>query len=298
MIVARDARTVASRHLFSVDVEDYFQVSAFEQIAPPSTWGTFESRVERNTDRILALLARHQATATFFTLGWVADKYPSLVRRIAEQGHEIASHSYMHRRVTTMTRDAFREDVRRSKDVLEQLIGVAVEGFRAPSFSIVKSVEWAWETLVEEGFVYDSSVFPIYRPGYGNPGSPREPYDMITPAGTLKQYPLATLEKFGVRLPAAGGAYLRLLPYTLCDSAVSDATARGVPAMCYVHPWEVDPKQPRMDVGRLTRIRHYGGLERLEQRLDTLLASHAFGSVREYTLAVNAPAAPAHAVNA
>ena len=270
------------RHIFSVDVEDYFQVSAFESIAPTSSWETFPSRVERNTHRLIEVLAQHDASATFFTLGWVAERFPALIRAIVDAGHEVASHSYWHRRVTTLTPEVFRADLRQSKTILEQVSGQPVVGYRAPSFSIVPGVEWAWEILAEEGFVYDSSVFPIRRPGYGNPGSPREPYMQTAGAYTLQQFPLATAVFAGARFPAAGGAYLRLLPFALVSAAMRDAAARGVPAMCYIHPWEIDPDQPRLDVSVLTRIRHYGGLSRVEQRLHRLMAAHRFISVKQY----------------
>ena len=278
-------RATSPGHIFSVDVEDYFQVSAFESIVPVSSWDQYPSRVERNTRRLLDMLAQHDATATFFTLGWVADKFPGLVRDIVAGGHELASHSYWHRRVTTLTPDAFREDLKRSKDVLEQVSGQVVTGYRAPSFSIVPGVEWAWEILAEEGFRYDSSVFPIRRPGYGNPGRPREPYTQQAGKRELQQFPLATVLFAGARLPAAGGAYLRLLPAGLMEAALKDAASRGVPAMCYVHPWEIDPEQPRLPVGALTRIRHYGGLARVEERLNRLMSMHRFTSVQKYLAA-------------
>lgn len=277
--------TDAPRHIFSVDVEDYFQVSAFEAMAPVSSWDSFPSRVEQNTHRLIDLLATHNASATFFTLGWVAERFPGLIRAIVDAGHEVASHSYWHRRVTTLTPDAFRADLCQSKTVLEQTSGQRVIGYRAPSFSIVPGVEWAWEILAEEGFVYDSSVFPIRRPGYGNPGSPREPYTQRVGAHTLKQFPLATARFARARVPAAGGAYLRLLPFALTDAGIRDAEARGVPAMCYIHPWEIDPDQPRLSVGVLTRIRHYGGLRRVEGRLHRLLSAHRFISVQQYLAA-------------
>ena len=282
---ATSDRATSPAHIFSVDVEDYFQVSAFESIVPVTSWDQYPSRVDRNTRRLLEMLGRHDATATFFTLGWVADRFPDLVRAIVDAGHEVASHSYWHRRVTTLTPDAFREDLRRSKDVLEQVSGRAVTGYRAPSFSIVPGVEWAWEILAEEGFHYDSSVFPIRRPGYGNPGRPREPYMQQAGKRQLQQFPLATVLFAGARLPAAGGGYLRLLPDGLMQAALRDAASRGVPAMCYVHPWEIDPEQPRLPVGALTRLRHYGGLGRVEERLNRLMASHRFTSVQKYLAA-------------
>ncbi|MCZ8011750.1 MAG: DUF3473 domain-containing protein [Gemmatimonas sp.] len=274
--------TTRPQHLFRVDVEDYFQVSAFEAIAPIATWDRFPTRVDTNTRRLLDLLAKHDARATFFTLGWVAERFPELVRDIARAGHEVASHSFWHRRVTTLTPEAFREDLRRSKAVLEAVTGEAITGYRAPSFSIVPGVEWAWEILVEEGFTYDSSAFPIVRPGYGNPGAPRDPYVIPTPSGPLHQYPLATASFGSMRLPGAGGGYLRMLPPALLHRAVREAAARGAPAMCYIHPWEIDPEQPRLAAGWLTRVRHYSGLATALPRLDALLASAAFTSVRDY----------------
>jgi polysaccharide deacetylase family protein (PEP-CTERM system associated) len=185
-----------------------------------------------------------------------------------------------------MTPESFRADLRESKTILEQVSGQPVIGFRAPSFSIVPGVEWAWEILAEEGFLYDSSVFPIRRPGYGNPGRPREPYTQQAGPHTLKQFPLATATFGGVPFPAAGGAYLRLLPLALVHAALRDAADRGVPAMCYIHPWEIDPDQPRLDVGPLTRLRHYGGLARVEGRLQQLFSTHRFTSVRQYLAGV------------
>jgi polysaccharide deacetylase family protein (PEP-CTERM system associated) len=274
--------TMTPRHIFSIDVEEYFQVSAFEHVAPPSTWDQMPSRVEFGTRRILELLARHGSTATCFVVGWVAERHPQLVKEIVAAGHEVASHSYMHRRVTTLTPEQFREDLRRSRDVLEQVAGERVLGYRAPSFSIVPGVDWAWDILAEEGFTYDSSAFPIWRPGYGNPDAPRDPYVMETRSGTLHQVPLATASVGRWRLPAAGGAYLRVLPFGLVARALREAVARQAPAMCYIHPWEVDPDQPRLQVGAITRARHYTGLGTVAARLDRLFTLHRFTSVREW----------------
>ena len=272
--------TTDTVHLFSVDVEEYFQVQALESVVDRAAWDRYPSRVEASTDRILALLAARRMTGTFFTLGWIAERFPQLVRRIVAAGHEVASHGYLHRRIATLTRDEFREDVRRARAQLEQVAGTEVVGFRAPSFSIVPGLEWAFEILVEEGYRYDSSVFPIRRPGYGYPGAPGRPYVIPTPAGPLNEFPLATLRVAGLRLPAAGGAYLRLLPYALCAAALRESAARGEPAMVYVHPWEIDDGQPRLDVSRLTRVRHYGGLAGMEGRLQRLVGDFRFQSVK------------------
>lgn len=273
-------------HVFSVDVEEYFQVLAFEQAVPRPSWGGMPSRVEASVDQLLELLARHSASATFFTVGWLAERKPDLVKRIAGLGHEIASHSWWHRRVTSLTADQFREDVRRSRAVLEDLTGRRVAGFRAPSFSIVPGAEWAFDVLIEEGYRYDSSVFPIRRSGYGYPGAPAEPYQIRRPAGVLLELPMATTVAAGMRLPAAGGGWFRHLPYGLTDRAFREHEARGQAAMFYIHPWEIDQGQPRLGVSLLTRMRHYGGISRTLPRLERLLATFRFVSAeRRYDLA-------------
>lgn len=269
-------------HLFSVDVEEHFQVAAFERVAPRRTWDRHPSRVVANTGRLLDLLAAHRTHATFFVLGWVAERHPALIRRIVGEGHELASHGWWHTRVTTLTPDEFRTEVRDSRRMLEDIGGVRVEGYRAPSFSILPGMEWAFDVLLEEGYRYDSSLFPIRRPDYGWPGAPLAPHDLDRPAGTLREYPLAVLETPFGRIPAAGGGYLRQFPLGVIRSAFRRLGARGVPGMCYIHPWEVDPDQPRLPVGWLTRIRHYRGLDTVLPRLATLLAEFRFTSVRDW----------------
>ena len=277
--------TVPPPHIFSVDVEEYFQVLAFERAVPRAGWDRMPSRVEASVDRLLELLARHDAIGTFFTVGWLAERKPAMVRRIAEQGHEIASHSWWHRRVGLLSPDELRDDVRRCRVALEQAAGRPVLGFRAPSFSIVPGTEWAFDVLIEEGYRYDSSIFPIRRPGYGYPGAPVVPYEVQRPAGTQMELPMATIRIAGVRVPAAGGGYLRQLPYRLTERAFDEHAARGESAMFYVHPWEIDPEQPRLPVSLLSRLRHYNGLERTLPRLERLLARFRFTSVeRRYTL--------------
>ena len=269
------------RHHFTVDVEEYFQVSAFETIAPPARWDGFESRVRAGVARLLDALAAHRARATFFVLGWVAARQPGLVREIAAAGHEIGSHGWDHARVTRQTPARFRETARRSKAVLEDLSGRAVLGFRAPSFSIVPGREWALDALVEEGYRYDSSLFPIRRLGYGYPGAGRDPHWLMRPAGRLAEIPPATLRVCGVTLPAGGGAYFRLLPYGLVRAALRASERRGAAATFYLHPWEVDPEQPRLAVPWPTRIRHYGGLDVVPGRLDRLLSDFRFTAVAD-----------------
>lgn len=273
------AAAASGRHIFSVDVEEHFQVRAFEGVATRDRWESYPSRLAASVDTILELLDRRGALGTFFTLGWVARHRPQVVRSIVHAGHEIASHGYHHRRVTELTPEEFREDVRAAKSELESIAGRAVLGFRAPNFSIVPGSEWALDILIEEGHRYDSSRFPVWRPGYGSPGTPRIPYIVKCPAGELLELPLATARVLGVTIPAAGGNYLRQLPFGVIRRAFAQASAMGIPAMFYIHPWEVDPQQPRLPVGPITRIRHYRGLSTTLSSLDRLLSTFQFTSV-------------------
>lgn len=268
-------------HHFTVDVEEHFQVSAFEAHVSRERWSSLESRVRANMELLLTLLAERGTRGTFFVLGWVAERHPDLVRSLAESGHEVASHGWDHRKVTDQTPDEFRDSVRRSRALLQDISGTDVLGFRAPSFSITPGREWALDILVEEGYLYDSSLFPIRRPGYGYAGAGRDPYVIARPAGRLIEVPPTTLARWGVTFPAAGGAYFRLFPYALTRIALRDAERRGVPGTFYIHPWEVDPKQPRIDVPLSTRIRHYGGLPETENRLRRLLAEFRFRPIAE-----------------
>jgi polysaccharide deacetylase family protein (PEP-CTERM system associated) len=263
-------------HHFTVDVEEYFQVSALEPIVDRDDWGAYESRVERSTEQLLEMLDRHGARGTFFVLGWIGDRHPHLVREIATRGHEVASHGWGHRRVTTLTPDRFRASVQRSKGLLEDVTGEAVLGYRAPSFSIVPGREWALDILIEEGYAYDSSLFPIRRRGYGYRSAHRDAHALARGGGRLMEFPPATLRVAGAQLPAAGGAYFRLLPYALVASALRQAERRSVPATFYLHPWELDAGQPRLDVSRATRIRHYAGLGRMADRVERLLTEFRF----------------------
>lgn len=271
----------AIRHYFTVDVEEHFQVSAFEGRIPRATWASHESRVAANVDRLLGLLAAHEARGTFFVLGLVADRTPSVVRAIHAAGHEIASHGWDHRRVTDLTPAEFRDSVRRSKQVLEDMVGRPVVGFRAPSYSIVAGNEWALDVLAEEGYVYDSSLFPVRRPGYGYAGGARDPHWLERAAGRLAELPPATWRVLGANLPAAGGAYFRIFPYGLVGAALRQCEARGVPGVFYLHPWEVDPEQPRLPVSLSARLRHYTGLRRTVPRLQRLLAEFRFTAIAD-----------------
>lgn len=280
---ARRLRIIAAemRHHFTVDVEEYFHVTALEAAAPRRSWGAFRSRVDASVFRLLDLLARHEARGTFFVLGWLAARRPGLVKTIANAGHEIGSHGWDHALVTRQTPADFRGSVKKTKAVLETLTGKPVLGFRAPSFSIVPGREWALDVLIEEGYRYDSSLFPVRRPGYGYPNGSRDPHWLARPVGRLAEVPPATLCRWGMILPAGGGAYFRHLPYGLVRAALRDSERRGRPATFYIHPWELDPDQPRLAAPLLQRWRHYGGLARTEGRLRRLLGEFRFGAVAD-----------------
>ena len=270
------------RHHFTVDVEEYFQVSAFEPYVARSRWNDMPSRVVLGVRAILELLAEHDARGTFFILGWIAERQRGLVREIAKGGHEIASHGTDHRRVSELTPEQFRESVRASKRMLEDIARQPVFGYRAPSFSITRDHEWALDVLLEEGYRYDSSLFPVRRRGYGFVGGGRDPHVLSRADGELHEIPPATIRVAGQVLPAGGGAYFRIFPYALVPTALRAAERRGAPGTFYIHPWELDPEQPRVSVSTATRIRHYGGLSRTESRLRRLLSSFRFGSIAEY----------------
>ncbi|MBX7118698.1 MAG: DUF3473 domain-containing protein [Gemmatimonadaceae bacterium] len=267
-------------HFFTCDVEEWYQVVALAPWAPMDRWEGFESRVEAAVDALLQRMADAGALGTFFTVGWVAERHPAMVRRIAAAGHELASHTYDHQRITHQTPAHFRESVRRTKRILEDLAGHPCVGFRAPSFSIVRGTEWALDVLVEEGYAYDSSLFPVKRAGYGYEGGARDAHWIDRPAGRLREFPPATLALLGRTVPAAGGAYFRILPPQLVHAALAAAESRGHPGTFYIHPWEWDPGQPRLDVPLLTRIRHYAGQGGVMARLDRLFRRFRFTSFR------------------
>jgi polysaccharide deacetylase family protein (PEP-CTERM system associated) len=266
----------------TIDVEDYFQVSAFEGVVPRSTWASRESRVCRNTDRLLELFADAGVRATFFILGCVAERAPGLVRRISEGGHEIASHGHEHRLVYSQTAAEFRNDLRQSRAALEAAAGVPVVGYRAPSYSIVERSLWALDVLIDEGYVFDSSIYPIRHDRYGIPGWRRHIHRIERAGGSIWELPGSTVRLGGTNLPIGGGGYFRLLPYAWTRfgfSAVNSQECR--PGIFYLHPWEVDPDQPRIPAGRLTTFRHYRNLHKTEGRLKRLLQDFAFGTVSE-----------------
>jgi polysaccharide deacetylase family protein (PEP-CTERM system associated) len=266
-------------HVFSVDVEEYFQVSAFDASIDRARWPEFPSRVAASVEWLLEVLEQHQARATFFVLGCLVAQHANLVRRIQDAGHEVASHGWSHRKLTSLSRVEFREEIRSSKDALEWVAGAPVFGFRAPSFSLVPGLEWAFDILLEEGYRYDSSLFPIRRPSYGYPGTPHQPHDIARRGGTLVEFPMTVLSVGGADLPAAGGGYFRHFPYAVTRSALGAYARRGVPAMFYLHPWEVDPDQPRLPVPTLQRLRHYGGIAHTRARVLRLLSEFRFTSI-------------------
>jgi polysaccharide deacetylase family protein (PEP-CTERM system associated) len=254
-------------------VEDYYQVSAFEKKIQPEDWLQYESRVENNTQNILNILDKQDTKATFFIVGWIAEKHPEIVREISKRGHEVGCHSYKHQRITTLSKDAFREDTKRSKDILENIIGRKVLGYRAPSYTITKNTLWALDILAELGFEYDSSIFPIYHDTYGIPDAPRFSYKH---AGLdLTEYPISTALILGRKIPVSGGGYFRLFPYWFTHKALKSINEKEKqPFVFYMHPWEIDPDQPRVQKASLNyRFRHYTNLKKTRSKLTNLLES-------------------------
>jgi polysaccharide deacetylase family protein (PEP-CTERM system associated) len=275
-----------------VDVEDYYHVEAFARVIDRGTWPDYDSRVERNTRRILDLFDDHKVKGTFFILGWVAERYPNLVREITARGHEPACHSYWHRLIYKLTPDEFREDTRRAKDLIEQAGGERIYGYRAPSFSITGRSAWALDILAELGFTYDSSIFPVKHDVYGVPGAPRSPFRVETPFGPIIEFPMATFrfKASGPNMPVAGGGYLRMLPYWYTKAGINRAWREGLPVVSYIHPWEIDPDQPRLNAPFKSRLRHYSNLKKTEGRLRQLLTLDQFSSFRDSGLLSSAPA--------
>jgi polysaccharide deacetylase family protein (PEP-CTERM system associated) len=265
-------------NVMTVDVEEYFHVSVFDGVVPRARWETLETTVCRNTERLLEIFADREVIATFFVLGWVADRFPELVRRIAQAGHEIASHGYGHRLVYDQTPHAFRDDVRRAKAVLESAGGRPVLGYRAPSYSVTPRSLWAIDILIEEGYAYDSSIFPIRHDRYGIPLSPRHAYVLERRDGTLVEVPGSTTKIGAFNLPIAGGGYFRILPYQWARWGIARVNrVERRPVVFYLHPWEIDPNQPRLPAGLLGRFRHYRNLDKTEARLGRLLREFRFG---------------------
>jgi polysaccharide deacetylase family protein (PEP-CTERM system associated) len=267
----------------TIDVEDYFQVSAFAPHIARSEWNTRECRVERNIDRVLELLSLHQTKATFFTLGWIAERYPQMVRRIVAQGHEVASHGYAHDRASDQTQEEFFTDINLAKVLLEDIADTEVRGYRAPSFSIGSDNLWAFDCLLRAGYRYSSSIYPIRHDHYGMPDSPRFAYE-VRPG--LTEIPITTLRAFGRNFPSSGGGYFRLLPYALSRWMLSRVNStEHQPGIFYFHPWEIDTEQPRIaGISRKTRFRHYVNIDRLALRLDRLLGDFKWGRMDQIFL--------------
>jgi polysaccharide deacetylase family protein (PEP-CTERM system associated) len=266
----------------SVDLEEYFQVANFDRYVDRAHWPDLPSRAELQTRRILDLFDRTGSRATFFVLGWVAERRPALLREVAARGHEIACHGYGHEIVYEIGPERFREDLKRGRAAIEDAIGTRVEGYRAPSFSITERSLWALEILAEEGFRFDSSIFPVRHHRYGVPDFPRSPVRLALPSGaTIVEYPLTTLAWGPLRLPVAGGGYLRLFPFRLLRWGIERLVAAERPTVLYVHNWEIDPDQPRQDVPPLVRWNHYHNLGRTEGRLQTLLERISYGPLSE-----------------
>jgi len=269
------------RHVLSFDVEEHFQVAAFWSPARRREWDQLASRVERNTRKIADLLSEHSTKATFFVLGWVAERHPDLVKDLAQQGHEIASHGYGHELVHTQTPTQFREDVRQSKQILEDLIGRQVMGYRAPSFSITSQTEWAIPVLIEEGYRYDSSIYNRFRSTQRSRVARAGTYQLETEAGTIWEVSPSTMNACGLQLPVAGGGYFRLFPYAASKMFLKNLEMQGSQLVMYLHPWELDPEQPRMNGSVLSKVRHYMNLGKTEQRLRWLLRDFSFAPINE-----------------
>ncbi|MDZ7781375.1 MAG: XrtA system polysaccharide deacetylase [Gemmatimonadota bacterium] len=268
-------------HHFTVDVEEYFHPTALAPHYPMDIWDGLERRSPGVIDRLLEFLEDRDVLGTFFVVGWLAEREPEMVKRIARAGHEVASHSWEHELVGRLGPDGFRDSLRRSKDVLETLSGAPVLGYRAPSFSIVPGLEWAFDVLLEEGYRYDASLFPVSQhPTYGYPDAEPDPYWVERPSGRLAEFPATTARLLGQTLPASGGAYFRVLPYGLVRRGLRQAGARRAPGMFYIHPWEMDDWVPDVDAPRLQMVRTFAGRRRTWRRLDRMFGDFAFRPIR------------------
>lgn len=268
------------KNALTIDVEDYFHVAALAESIKPSQWDSQECRVARNTETLLKLFDSHNVKATFFVLGWVAERYPDIVKQIDEAGHEVASHGYSHQLVYGQTKEVFKEETVKSKLILEELIQKPVLGYRAASYSITKQSIWAIDILSEAGFTYDSSIFPVHHDRYGIPGTPEQPYRLITDKGNeITEFPLSAFDILNYKLPIAGGGYFRLFPYWFTKLGLNSINRKNKPFIFYLHPWEIDPQQPKVKASRLSTFRHYNNLDKCYSRLDRLLQDFSFGRV-------------------
>jgi len=273
----------------TVDVEDYFHVAAFSKVIDTCKWSEYPSRVERNTDILLELFKSKNIKATFFVLAWVAERYPQIVKAIVEQGHELASHGYSHQLVYEQGPDIFREETHKSKIILEDIGQRPVQGYRAASYSITAKSLWALDILAELGFVWDSSIFPVRHDNYGMPNSPEKPYQIKTDHGILTEFPLTTAKVMGLSIPAAGGGYFRQYPYFVSKYLFNRASLNQTrPQIFYLHPWEIDPDQPRVEgASWFSRFRHYTNIQRCLPRLERLVDDFSFSTVSDSLLGVN-----------
>lgn len=267
------------QNVLTVDVEDYFQVSAFANTIKQDEWGEHPLRVASNTHKLLDLFDEYQVKATFFILGWVAEREKNLVLEIAKRGHEVACHGYSHQLVYNQTPEVFQQETVRAKSILEDIIQQPVLGYRAASYSITEKSLWALDILAESGFVYDSSIFPVRHDRYGMPDTPEYPYHLMTPAGhSIIEFPLSTAKFLNYRLPVAGGGYFRLYPYWLSRMGLKQINRQQQPFIFYLHPWEIDPDQPRISASLFSRFRHYNNLDKCETRLRNLMSDFQFAT--------------------
>jgi polysaccharide deacetylase family protein (PEP-CTERM system associated) len=267
------------RNALSIDLEDWFCVENLREVFTRKDWDKCELRIGKSTGRILELLSKHNTKATFFVLGWIAEQIPALVGKIEEEGHEIATHGYSHTPLTLMTQRSFRKDLERALEVTKRCSREVILGFRAPSFSITEKTLWAFEVLEKVGIRYDSSVFPIgFHPDYGMPDAPLSIYSV---SDRLTEFPLSCVEMLGKRVPCSGGGYFRVYPYWLTRAFIKRCNREGRPVVFYIHPWEFDPDQPRIDLPIFKRWRHYSNLDRTFERFDRLLGDFEFATIRE-----------------
>ncbi|WP_144392677.1 XrtA system polysaccharide deacetylase [Pleionea sediminis] len=270
------------QNILSIDVEDYFQVAALAETIHTDEWEKIPTRVENNTLRLLDIFDEYNVKVTHFILGWVAERYPELIKEIHRRGHEVASHGYSHQLIYEQSPEVFKDETFRSKAILEDLCGEEVLGYRAASYSITKKSLWALDILAEVGFTYDSSIFPIVHDRYGIPNAPTQPHLVKTPNGsTILEYPLSTIKAFGQTIPIAGGGYFRLYPYWLSRMIYRRQRRKNESFVFYLHPWEIDPEQPKVEVSWFSKFRHYNNLQHCETRLRKLLNEFKFGTMKE-----------------
>ncbi len=267
----------------TIDLEDYYHATSFDHIISMDDWVSIESRIEQNCDKVLSVLDEFKVKATFFVLGWVAERHPILIRTIYNEGHEIASHGFDHKMINKQTRESFRNDIARTKIILEDITGNRVKGYRAPTFSINNSSLWALDILHEQGYQYDSSIFPIKHDRYGIPNAPRFPHIInLNGSGTIKEFPPSTLKILGLNVPIAGGGYLRFFPVQLLTWGIKRINnSDKQPAIIYLHPWEFDPEQPKMPLKVSSRLRHYTNLDTTEKKFRHLIQSFSFTTINK-----------------